>query len=224
MREWQRQSHVKWYCKYHIVFVPKYRKRVIFGSLRKGIGKILREECERHGVELVEARRPPWPDEDDQGADRPRGPRQSVLGVLSHQGRTQGSWPRRCAEHDRQGTQGERHQARAGQALLQGGVTQFSRSGAARDGGGDASSVPEVTKQVAWRRGRREPRPKSSSALCRKSMQGHELTVGAVSGQDAKRKKSSKSLRSMKLYVAWRVRGHALPAWFTTHTVTLRAD
>ena len=54
MREWQSQSHVRWYCRYHIVFVPKYRKRAIFGSLRKGIGKILREECERHGVELVE--------------------------------------------------------------------------------------------------------------------------------------------------------------------------
>ncbi len=54
MREWQSQSHVRWYCKYHIVFVPKYRKRTIFGQLRKGIGKILRELCEQQGVELVE--------------------------------------------------------------------------------------------------------------------------------------------------------------------------
>jgi putative transposase len=54
MREWQSQSHVRWYCRYHIVFVPKYRKRVIFGSLKKGIGKILREQCERQGVELLE--------------------------------------------------------------------------------------------------------------------------------------------------------------------------
>jgi len=29
MRDWQSQSHVRWYCKYHIVFVPKYRRRVI---------------------------------------------------------------------------------------------------------------------------------------------------------------------------------------------------
>ena len=54
MRVWQSQSHVRWYCRYHIVFVPKYRKRAIFGQLRKGIGKILRELCEQHGVELVE--------------------------------------------------------------------------------------------------------------------------------------------------------------------------
>ena len=54
MREWQSQSHVRWYCRDHIVFVPKYRKRVIFGSLRRGIGKILRDLCEQHQVELVE--------------------------------------------------------------------------------------------------------------------------------------------------------------------------
>ena len=54
MREWQSQSHVKWYCRYHVVFVPKYRKRTIFGSLRRGIGKILHDLCEQHEVELVE--------------------------------------------------------------------------------------------------------------------------------------------------------------------------
>jgi putative transposase len=37
MREWQSQSHVKHYCKYHIVFVPKYRKKSLYGSLRKDI-------------------------------------------------------------------------------------------------------------------------------------------------------------------------------------------
>jgi putative transposase len=36
------------------VFAPKYRKRTIFGSLRKAIGPILRELCGQHGVELVE--------------------------------------------------------------------------------------------------------------------------------------------------------------------------
>lgn len=54
MREWQSQSHVKWYCRYHVVFTPKYRKRAIFGGIRKGIGKILRELCEQEKVELVE--------------------------------------------------------------------------------------------------------------------------------------------------------------------------
>ena len=54
MREWQGQSHVKWYCKYHVVFVPKYRRRPIYGALRREIGKILRELCHQQGVEIVE--------------------------------------------------------------------------------------------------------------------------------------------------------------------------
>ena len=54
MREWQSQSHVKWYCRYHVVFVPKYRRRTIYGSLRRNIGKLLRELCQQHDVELVE--------------------------------------------------------------------------------------------------------------------------------------------------------------------------
>jgi len=37
-----------------VVFVPKYRKRAIFGNLRKAIGGILRQLCEQEGVELVE--------------------------------------------------------------------------------------------------------------------------------------------------------------------------
>lgn len=54
MREWQSQSHVRWYCRYHLVFAPKYRKKSIFGHLRRDIGKILRELCQQHGVELLE--------------------------------------------------------------------------------------------------------------------------------------------------------------------------
>ena len=54
MREWQSQSHVRWYCRYHVVWVPKYRKRAIFGEMRRGVGRIVREWCQRHGVELVE--------------------------------------------------------------------------------------------------------------------------------------------------------------------------
>ena len=54
MREWQSQSHVKWYCKYHIVFVPKYRRRSIYGHLGRDIGRIFRELCQRQGIGLVE--------------------------------------------------------------------------------------------------------------------------------------------------------------------------
>ncbi len=48
-------SHTRWDCKYHIVFAPKYRRKVIYGKLKKEIGMILRELCERKEVEIVEA-------------------------------------------------------------------------------------------------------------------------------------------------------------------------
>jgi putative transposase len=48
-------AHTKWNCKYHIVFAPKYRKQVIYGKLKKDIGQILRQLCERKGVEIIEA-------------------------------------------------------------------------------------------------------------------------------------------------------------------------
>ena len=54
MREWQSQSHVRWYCRYHIVFVPKYRRRAIYGTLRRNIGGVMRDLCRQHEVELVE--------------------------------------------------------------------------------------------------------------------------------------------------------------------------
>ena len=54
MREWQSQSHVRWYCRYHIVIVPKYRQKAIYGVLRKEIGGVLKDLCSQFGVELVE--------------------------------------------------------------------------------------------------------------------------------------------------------------------------
>ena len=48
-------SHSKWRCKYHIVFAPKYRRREIYGDIRKDIGVILRKLCEQKKVEIVEA-------------------------------------------------------------------------------------------------------------------------------------------------------------------------
>lgn len=48
-------SHPKWNCKYYIVLVPKYRRKVIYKRLRKDIGKILRRLCEYKHVEIVEA-------------------------------------------------------------------------------------------------------------------------------------------------------------------------
>lgn len=48
-------AHTSWRCNYHIVFAPKYRRRLIYGELRTDIGKILRNLCERKGIEIVEA-------------------------------------------------------------------------------------------------------------------------------------------------------------------------
>ena len=49
-------KHTKWRCQYHIVFAPKYRRRIIYGKYRTEIGKILRKICERmDGVEIIEA-------------------------------------------------------------------------------------------------------------------------------------------------------------------------
>ena len=48
-------AHTTWDCKYHIVFAPKYRRQIIYGKCRASIGKILRELCERKGVEIIEA-------------------------------------------------------------------------------------------------------------------------------------------------------------------------
>ena len=48
-------SHSKWRCKYHIVFAPKYRRQIIYGKIKVDVGKILRDLCERKGVEIIEA-------------------------------------------------------------------------------------------------------------------------------------------------------------------------
>jgi len=54
MEDFDSLSHVRWQCKYHVVFIPKYRRKVLFGKLRAGIGRILRDLCEQKGIELLE--------------------------------------------------------------------------------------------------------------------------------------------------------------------------
>ncbi|MCC8374868.1 MULTISPECIES: IS200/IS605-like element ISPlu5 family transposase [Photorhabdus] len=50
----QSSAHTKWLCKYHIVFSPKYRRKVIFTRIRSRIGEILRDLCQYKGVEIIE--------------------------------------------------------------------------------------------------------------------------------------------------------------------------
>ena len=53
MKDWRSQAHVKWDCKYHVVIIPKCRRRKFYGSLRVEIGKILHELCRQKEIELV---------------------------------------------------------------------------------------------------------------------------------------------------------------------------
>jgi len=54
MHEWQSLSHVRWDCKYHVIIIPKYRKKVFYGEMRSAIGRILRDLCQQRGIDLVE--------------------------------------------------------------------------------------------------------------------------------------------------------------------------
>ena len=47
-------AHTKWYCKYHIVFAPKYRRKVFFNEKREDMREILRTLCQWKGVEIIE--------------------------------------------------------------------------------------------------------------------------------------------------------------------------
>ena len=49
-------AHTKWDCKYHIVWIPKYRKKVIFGQIRRELGPVLRELARRKESEILEGR------------------------------------------------------------------------------------------------------------------------------------------------------------------------
>ena len=59
MKDWQSQAHVKWDCKYHVVILPKYRRKVFFGKQRREIGQLLRELCQQKGIVLVEGKAMP---------------------------------------------------------------------------------------------------------------------------------------------------------------------
>ena len=48
-------THTRWNCKYHIVFAPKYRRKVFYGEKRKEIGAILRMLCDWKKIRIVEA-------------------------------------------------------------------------------------------------------------------------------------------------------------------------
>lgn len=54
MHEWESLSHVKWECKYHVVIVPKYRKKELYGRIKRHVGEILRDLCRQRSIEVIE--------------------------------------------------------------------------------------------------------------------------------------------------------------------------
>ena len=54
MTDYETLSHTKWECKYHVVFIPKYRKKVLYGELRKQIGEIFHALAEQRESRIEE--------------------------------------------------------------------------------------------------------------------------------------------------------------------------
>ena len=54
MREHQSLSHTQWNCKYHVVFIPKRRRKQLFGQIRRHLGRMFHELAKQKGCEVVE--------------------------------------------------------------------------------------------------------------------------------------------------------------------------
>lgn len=50
----QSLSHTKWECKYHLTWIPKYRKKALYGDLRRYLGEVFRELARRRECEILE--------------------------------------------------------------------------------------------------------------------------------------------------------------------------
>ncbi len=46
-------QHTRWNCTYHIVFIPKYRKKVMYGSNKRDLVEIIKKLCEMKGIQLM---------------------------------------------------------------------------------------------------------------------------------------------------------------------------
>lgn len=52
-------AHTRWMCKYHIVFTPKYRRKIIYNKLRRDIVQIIKDLCKWKGIEIVDGKAMP---------------------------------------------------------------------------------------------------------------------------------------------------------------------
>ncbi len=56
MNKEQSLAHTKWECKYHVVWIPKYRRKKLFGEIRRELGPVLRELAKHKGSEILEGK------------------------------------------------------------------------------------------------------------------------------------------------------------------------
>ena len=49
-------AHTRWNCTYHIIIIPKYRRKVMYGQVKKDLGEILRKLCEMSEAQLIEGK------------------------------------------------------------------------------------------------------------------------------------------------------------------------
>ena len=54
MDEFESLSHTRWECKYHVVFIPKYRWRVLYGQLRRHLGEIFHRLAQQRESKIEE--------------------------------------------------------------------------------------------------------------------------------------------------------------------------
>ena len=54
MEDYQSLSHTRWQCKYHVIFIPKYRRRALFGVVRRELGNVFRRLAEQKGYRIEE--------------------------------------------------------------------------------------------------------------------------------------------------------------------------
>ena len=54
MGDYKSLSHVRWECKYHIVWIPKYRRKTLYGKIRRRFVQITKELCVQKGIEIIE--------------------------------------------------------------------------------------------------------------------------------------------------------------------------
>ena len=72
MTQQHQQNHATWECKYHVVFIPKYRKKAIFGVIKKRMGDVFHELARRRESKIEEGHLMPDPDGTDGTGPHPR--------------------------------------------------------------------------------------------------------------------------------------------------------